>query len=64
MSLIKTAHSLKTYVSKGAQYGNAIEITHGIKENDTIVTKGFNGLRHGKKVKVLNPDGSDIAESS
>jgi membrane fusion protein (multidrug efflux system) len=56
--------SLKTYVGKGAQYGNTIEITHGIKKNDTIVTKGFNGLRHGKKVKVLNPDGSDIAESS
>lgn len=56
--------SLKTYVSKGAQYGNAIEIIDGIKKDDNIVTKGFNGLRHGKKVKVLNPDGSNVAESS
>ena len=56
--------SLKTYVGKGAQYGNTFEITHGININDTIVTKGFNGLRHGKTVKVRNPDESDIAAST
>ncbi|MGB5277089.1 MAG: efflux RND transporter periplasmic adaptor subunit [Gammaproteobacteria bacterium] len=54
----------KTYINKGAQYGNAIEITSGINNNDTIVIKGFNGLRHGKKVQVLNPEGNDIAGSS
>jgi RND family efflux transporter MFP subunit len=46
----------KIYVQKGVQYGESIEITSGLNANDAIVTKGFNGLRHGKKVKVHNND--------
>jgi membrane fusion protein (multidrug efflux system) len=56
--------SRKTYVDKGAQFGNMIEITGGIRADDSIVTKGFNGLRHGKQVKVLNKDVSEVARSS
>jgi len=51
----------KIYVQKGVQYGETIEITSGLNANDAIVTKGFNGLRHGKKVKVLNKDADDVA---
>lgn len=48
--------SNKIYVQKGSQYGDAIEITSGLNKNDAVVEKGFNGLRHGKKVKVHNTD--------
>jgi RND family efflux transporter MFP subunit len=44
----------KTYVEKGAQYGELLEITGGLSINDSIVVKGFNGLRDGKKVVVHN----------
>jgi len=44
----------KSYVEKGGQYGELIEITGGLSINDSIVVKGFNGLRDGKKVVVLN----------
>ena len=46
------SNASKTYVQKGVQFGEAIEITSGLKANDSIVIKGFNGLRHGKQVKV------------
>jgi len=54
----------KTYVNKGAQYGDAIEITSGLNKNVSVVIKGFNGLRHGKKVKVRNSDINEVAGSS
>lgn len=44
----------KTYVEKGAQYGELFDITGGLSINDSIVVKGFNGLRDGKKVVVHN----------
>ena len=46
------SNASKTYVHKGVQFGETIEITSGLKTNDSLVIKGFNGLRHGKKVKV------------
>ena len=54
----------KIYVKKGVQFGNTIEITSGLNANDSIVIKGFNGLRHGKKVKVRNKDAEDVTRSS
>lgn len=51
----------KVYVQKGARYGDSIEITSGLDINDSIVIKGFNGLRHGKSVEVRNPDKKEIA---
>jgi len=53
----------KIYVTKGAQYGDAIEITSGIHDNDAVVIKGFNGLRHGKKVEVHNKTNGKVASS-
>ena len=52
----------KIYVQKGVQYGETIEITSGLNTNDAIVTKGFNGLRHGKKVRIHNNDVNKAAE--
>jgi membrane fusion protein (multidrug efflux system) len=51
----------KIYVQKGVQFGEVIEITGGLDANDSIVIKGFNGLRNGKKVKVRNRDIKDVA---
>jgi len=57
------SNARKTYVQKGVQFGEAIEITSGLKANDPIVIKGFNGLRHGKKVTVHNKDIENVASS-
>lgn len=56
--------SSKVYVRKGMQYGDAIEISSGLSIKDAVVVKGFNGLRHGKKVKVHNQDAGDMTNSS
>ena len=57
------SNARKTYVHKGVQFGEAIEITSGLNANDPIVIKGFNGLRHGKKVTVHNKDIENAANS-
>jgi membrane fusion protein (multidrug efflux system) len=57
------SNASKTYVQKGVQFGEAIEITSGLNANDPIVIKGFNGLRHGKKVTVHNKDIENAANS-
>jgi membrane fusion protein (multidrug efflux system) len=57
------SNASKTYVHKGVQFGEAIEITSGLNANDAIVIKGFNGLRHGKKVTIHNKDIQNIANS-
>jgi membrane fusion protein (multidrug efflux system) len=49
----------KVYVQKGARYGENIEISSGLDINDSIVIKGFNGLRHGKNVELRNPDNTE-----
>jgi membrane fusion protein (multidrug efflux system) len=54
----------KIYIQKGLQYGETIEITGGLHANDAIVIKGFNGLRHGKKVKIYNKDTNKAAEDT
>lgn len=53
----------KIYVRKGAQYGESLEITSGLAIDDAVVVKGFNGLRHGKKVKIYSST-EDVAGSS
>jgi len=53
----------KIYVQKGVQFGETIEISSGLNANDSIVIKGFNGLRNGKKVKILNKTTENIAST-
>ena len=54
----------KTYVQKCVQFGESIEISTGLNANDSIVIKGFNGLRNGKKVKVHIKNNENIASAS
>ena len=54
----------KIYVQKGAQYGNTVEIVSGLDLDEPVVIKGFNGLRHGKKVEVRNTNHGEVAGSS
>ena len=54
----------KIYVRKGAQYGERFEIISGLNVDDAVVVKGFNGLRHGKKVKVHDSNAKDLAGQS
>ena len=46
----------KTYVKKGLQHGELLEVREGLHANDTLVIKGFIGLRDDKPVKIYNPD--------
>ena len=54
----------KTYVRKGQQFGQTIEIIDGLNVDEAIVVKGFNGLRHGKKVRIRNGSDARVAGSS
>lgn len=44
----------KVYFEKGPQYGNKTVINSGISDGDTIVKRGFLGLRDGKTVEIAN----------
>lgn len=46
--------SAKTRVTTGQNINNTILVTTGLNAGDTIITKGFVGLRAGKKVKAVN----------
>lgn len=45
--------AIKTYVMKGLQFGNEMEITQGLLANQNIIIKGFTALRDGKPVKIV-----------
>jgi membrane fusion protein (multidrug efflux system) len=53
----------KLYVEKGAQYGESIEITSGLSIDYAIVVKGFNGLRDGKQVVVVDKTAEEAVSS-
>ncbi len=42
-------------VRSGARHGNAVEVLEGLAPGDTVVTRGFLGLRDGLKVQVVAP---------
>ena len=42
--------AIKKYVTTGIRYQNFTAINDGLSENETIITKGFLGLKEGKKV--------------
>ena len=46
--------SAKTSITTGQNINNTILVTTGLKAGDKIITKGFVGLRIGKKVKAIN----------
>lgn len=45
-----------TAVRTGIQMGSSIEIIDGLEDGDQVVSKGFLGLRNGKKVKISTDD--------
>ena len=46
----------KVFIEQGLQYGALSEVQTGIMVNDKIVTRGYLGLRNGKRVEIANPD--------
>jgi len=46
--------SARTRITTGQNINNTILVTSGLKAGDKIITKGFVGLRIGKKVKAVN----------
>lgn len=42
-------------VRSGLQFGERVEILEGLADGDRVVSKGFLGLRAGKKVRVVDP---------
>ena len=53
-SINKQGKSAKTRIQTGQNINNTILVTNGLKPGDKIITKGFVGLRIGKKVKPVN----------
>ncbi|NOY66563.1 MAG: efflux RND transporter periplasmic adaptor subunit [Gammaproteobacteria bacterium] len=56
--IIKNQLATKNYVRTGVRHGNLISISDGLKENTAVITKGFLGLREGKKVATGQPPGN------
>ena len=60
--VVRDNKTSKTYVDKGQQYGEVIDIAGGLGDGDAVVVKGFIGLRDGKKVKVHHIETESLAE--
>ena len=50
----------KVFFEQGQQFASVTEIVSGLNPGDSIVSRGFLGLRNGKKVAVANVNGSNI----
>ncbi len=62
--VVRDNKTTKTYVDKGQQYGDVIDIASGLGNGDAVVVKGFIGLRDGKDVKIHPSDIDSLAEPS
>ena len=51
-------------VRSGLQFGEQVEILEGLADGDRVVSKGFLGLRAGKKVRVVVPPSAQQVNSS
>ncbi len=51
----------KTYVTKGMQHAELLEVRDGLHANDQLVVKGFIGLRDDKPVKIYTPETDAIS---
>ena len=58
-----TAVAEKVYFEQGQQFAAVAEILSGLNPADRIVSRGFLGLRSGKKVDVAEVNGKTISES-
>jgi multidrug efflux pump subunit AcrA (membrane-fusion protein) len=41
------------YVEKGEIYKGNVEVVDGLKEGDQVVTQGFNNLKDGSQIKII-----------
>lgn len=48
--------AVRTTVSTGMRDGNEVEITHGVKAGDTVITAGQFRVRDGDEVIIANPE--------
>ncbi len=58
-----TSVAEKVYFEQGQQFAAVAEILSGLNPADRIVSRGFLGLRSGKKVDVAEVNGKTISES-
>ncbi|MBT8118358.1 MAG: efflux RND transporter periplasmic adaptor subunit [Gammaproteobacteria bacterium] len=49
--------SEKIYIEQGQQFGTLTEVLSALQTGDRIVSRGYLGLRNGKKVTVMNTAG-------
>jgi len=47
--------AIRTAVVTGLQIGDSMEIIEGVNDGDKIISRGFLGLKSGKKVRVVKP---------
>jgi membrane fusion protein (multidrug efflux system) len=52
--VIQTGTAHRATVTLGYANGDSVEILHGLKDGDTVVTLGQNSLKDGTKVAVVN----------
>jgi hypothetical protein len=53
--LSEESKAMHTAVTIGLQIGESIEIIDGVNDGDQIISRGFLGLKSGKKVRVVKP---------
>lgn len=49
----------KVFFNQGQQFESSIEVLSQLNPGDRIISKGFLGLRDGKKVKIANKENND-----
>ena len=52
----------KVYLEQGQQFGAVTEVLEGLDVGDRVVTRGFLGLRDGKKVEIADAAENDSAD--
>jgi len=52
--VINNQKATRKYIRTGIRHGNLVSITDGLEANIPVITKGFLGLRDGKKVTTGN----------
>jgi hypothetical protein len=60
----KTYSVEKVYLEQGQQFDDVAEILSGLNVGDLIVSRGYLGLRDGKKVELANSEQATAANSN
>lgn len=60
--VVDAGKAKKRYVRSGERQGETVEIREGLEPGMRLISKGFLGLKPGKKVKSTNQAGQDAAQ--